>query len=122
MSHTAHAPLLSLVTSVRTARSQPVPPVVTVSPLSLQERAAVLDAEVSRARGNGAEPESHSATVAVLVYPGGAPNHVAALLLSFLRLRLGLFTRAAAPESTKTSRVMLTVNECGDVTRWVLPR
>lgn len=123
MSHTAHAPLLSLYTSVRTARSHPVPPVVTVSPLSLPERAAVLDAEVGRARDKGAEPESHTATVAVLAYPGGKPSHVAQLLLTFLTLRLGLFTRAvAAPENAKSSRVMLTVDECGNVTRWALPR
>src|ERR1051326_8781180 len=47
MSHTAHAPLLTLCSSVRTPPSQPVPSAVTVSPLSLEERRAVLDAEVS---------------------------------------------------------------------------
>jgi hypothetical protein len=121
MSHTAHAPLLTLRSSVHTVRSHPVP--LAVSPLSLEERAAVLDAGVSRALGKGAELESHTATVAVVVYPGDKPNHVAHLLLTFLRCRLGLFTRAAAaPENVKCSRVMLTVDECGNVTRWALPR
>lgn len=123
MSHTAHAPLLTLCSSVRTTQSHPVPSAVTVSPLPLDERRAVLEAEVSRVLGKGAELESRTATVAVVVYPGDKPNHVAHLLLTFLSCRLGLFARAAAaPEKVKSSRVMLTVDECGNVTRWTLPR
>lgn len=123
MSHTAHAPFLTLCSSVRTTQSHPIPAAVTVPPLSLEKRAAVLDAEVTRGMAKGAELESHTATVAVVVYPGDKPNHVACLLLAFLRCRLGLFTRAAAvPENVKSSRVMLTVDEVGNLTRWALPR
>ncbi|HEX2301061.1 MAG TPA: hypothetical protein VHH34_21560 [Pseudonocardiaceae bacterium] len=113
---------------MRSTPSHRVPSASAVSPLSLEERAAALDAEVSRLLDKGAELESHTATVAVVVCPEDQPNQVTDLVLTFLRYRLGLFTRATtapekgAPEIGKWARLMLTVDEGGNLTRWALPR
>ncbi|MGH3795911.1 MAG: hypothetical protein ACRDSP_13600 [Pseudonocardiaceae bacterium] len=136
MTGTAHAPLMTLCSGTLAIAPRTVPPTVAVSkldvskldvpkldvPLSLQERTSVLEADVTRALTRGAQLESHTATVAVVVYPGGQRNHVADLLMTFMRLRLGLFVRASAVENAKSPRVMLTVDEWGNITRWVIPR
>lgn len=122
MTDTTHAPLMTLCYSGVTGRQRPAPPAAVSGrpevPLSLVERASVLDAAMAHALAKGAELESRTATVAVLVQRNGSVNRTAQLLMTFMRLGLGLFTRPA----DQASRVMLTVDEHGNVTRWALPR
>lgn len=125
MTETTHAPLTTLFPAALTIRQRPAPAAVTVSTpdtrLPLQERASILESAVSEALATGAQLESHTATVAVVTYQGSPLNHATRLLVTMMRLGLGLFARAAA-EHVKSSRVMLTVDECGNLTRWALPR
>jgi len=125
MTNTAHAPFMTLRSGVLAVQRRTAPPANAVSTLdvalSLQERASILEAELTRALARGAQLESHTSTVAVLVHQGGQPNHVTRLLMTFMRLGLGLFLRAAV-ENARSSRVMLTVDECGNITRLMIPR
>lgn len=119
MTDITHAPLITLRYHVLTYRKHAdALAAASGAPLPLQERVAVLDSAVTEAQAGGARLESHTATVAVLRYPKGPLNHAGQLLVTVLRLGLGLFSRAAAEQA---SRVMLTVDECGNITRWSLP-
>ncbi|MGH3896950.1 MAG: hypothetical protein ACRDTA_01600 [Pseudonocardiaceae bacterium] len=126
MTNTAHAPFMTLPSGTFAGQRRTAGPAVAVSTLDvalpLAERASILEAELTRELTRDAQLESHTATVAVVVYQGGQLNHVTRLLLTFMRLGLGLFVRAATVENTKSSRVMLTVDECGNTTRLVIPR
>lgn len=140
MADTPHAPLMTLRSHRFTTQPRPVPCATTGTtttgtttgattgapapldlPLPLRERAAILTAEVTRARSGHARLESRTATVAVVAYPGDRLNRVAQPLVRFLGRGLGLFVRAAADPPT-SSRVLLTVDDCGNVTRRSIPR
>lgn len=133
MADTPHAPLMTLRSHRFTTQPRPVPCATTGAttttgapapldlPLPLRERAAILTAEVTRARSGHARLESRTATVAVVAYPGDRLNRVAQPLVRFLGRGLGLFVRAAADPPT-SSRVLLTVDDCGNVTRRSIPR
>ena len=122
MTDTTHAPLMTLCYT-GLGRQRPAPSAAVSgqpeAPLSLSERAAVLDTAVAHALTKGAELESHTATVAVVVSQHGSLNRTAQLLVTCLRFGLGLCVRPAAD---RASRVMLTVDERGHLTRWALPR
>jgi hypothetical protein len=124
MTRTIHLPLTTLCLRALSVPQQTTPRTVAVSrsdvPLSLRERASVLEIDVTRALARGAQLESHTATVAVVAYHDGHRNHLTHLLMAFLKTRLGLFIRVAAGNE-KWSRVMLAVDECGNITRRVLP-
>lgn len=126
MIDTARAPFMTLRSAALVVQRRADPPAGAISKLDaalpLPERAAVLDAELTRALARGAQLESHTATVAVVVYQGGQLNPIARLLVTFMRLGLGLFLGAVTVGNTNSSRVMLTVDECGNITRWVIPR
>lgn len=126
MTYTADAPFMTMRSDPFTVQRRTAGSAVAVSTLdvalSLPERTSILEAELTRTLIRGAQLESHSATVAVVVYPGSRLNHVACLLMTFMRLGLGLFVRAATVENAKSSRVLLTVDECGNITRSVIPR
>lgn len=125
MANTVPAPFMTLRSGAFAAQRRPTPPTVAVSKLdqalSLPRRASILEAELTRVLARGAQLESRTATVAVVMHQGGQVNHGARLLMTFMQLGLGLFVRAATGENTKSSRVMLTVDECGNITRLMIP-
>lgn len=127
MTNTVHAPFITLRSGALAVQRRTAPPAVAVSKpdvaLSLPKRAAALDVALTQVlTTRGARLESRTATVAVVVYQDDQLNHVARRLLTFMRLGLGLFVRAVTVDKAQSSRVMLTVNECGSITRSVIPR
>lgn len=126
MTNTTHVPFMTLRSGALAVQGRTAPPAVTVSKpdvaLSLPKRASILDVAVTQELTRGAQLESRTATVAVVVYQDGQLNHVARRLVTFMRLGLGLFVRAVTVEKARSSRVMLTVDECGNITRSVIPR
>ncbi|MGH3912755.1 MAG: hypothetical protein ACRDTC_05005 [Pseudonocardiaceae bacterium] len=124
MTHTTHAPLMTLCHSALTVGQHAASPTIAAwkpnEALSLQQQAAVLENDLTQELARGAQLESRTATVAVVMYPAGQLNYLARLLVRSLRLGLGLFARTV--NDVQSARVMLTVDEYGNITRRVLPR
>lgn len=125
MTNTAHAPFMTLHSGALTVPGRTAAPAVAVSKpdiaLSLPERASVLDVTVTQILTRGAQLESRTATVAVVVYQDAQLNHVTRRLVTFMKLGLGLFVRAVTVEQATSLRMMLTVDEYGNITRSVIP-
>lgn len=100
MTHTAHAPLMTM----------PLP-----------ERTSILESALTRSMTRDARLKSRTATVAVVEYQSARRNSFTRLLVTGMKTGLGLFVRTTAVENAKSSRVMLTVDERGTITRLVLP-
>ena len=97
------------------ARSRSCTPVRT-QPVTREFAVALLTTEVQREIAAGGRVEHASDTTAVLAH-GARLNHVLHLLLSVFTFGLWLVVWVVLAATGAPSRVMLTVDPCGNVTR-----
>jgi hypothetical protein len=97
------------------ARSRSYAPTRT-EPVTRDQAAALLAAEVQRAVAAGGRVEHATDLTAVIVH-GQRPSHVLHLLLSVVTAGLWLVVWLLAAVTNRPVRVLLAVDECGNITR-----
>jgi len=98
------------------ARARATAPALRTEPVTREVASALLTVAVQREIAAGGRVEHASDTTAVLAH-GARLNHVLHLLLSVFTFGLWLVVWVVLAATGAPSRVMLTVDPCGNVTR-----
>ena len=85
--------------------------------LAQQEQTAILEQEIVQALAKGARLESRTTTAAVVVYNNNPTKYVMHAILTLLTFGLWLMLLLMVMLLARASRVMITVDECGNIAR-----